>query len=75
MNIPSEQYTCCVNIYLTFCICTASSRVGESIRDWVSRSWISTFCRTEMANVAVLPVPDWALQDYNKSMGLEYTAS
>ena len=47
---------------VTFCICTASSLVGERIRACVSLSWMSTFWRTEMEKVAVFPVPDWALQ-------------
>ena len=41
-------------------IWTASSRVGERMRAWVSREEVSMDCKTPMEKVAVLPVPDCA---------------
>lgn len=40
--------------------CWASSLVGANTSAWVSLRSISNCCRMEIANVAVLPVPDWA---------------
>lgn len=40
--------------------CWASSLVGANTSAWVSLNSISNCCRMEIANVAVLPVPDWA---------------
>ena len=47
----------CCSGYVT---CCASSRVGARIKAWHSFRLMSIFCRIATANVAVLPVPDWA---------------
>lgn len=47
---------------ITFWICCASSRVGDKTRAWVSRSCVSIICSTDIEKVAVLPVPDCALE-------------
>jgi hypothetical protein len=49
------------NASITCCICTANSLVGDNTKTWVSRSCVSINCRIAIENVAVLPVPDWAL--------------
>ena len=51
-----------VEWYPTFCICVANSLVGDKQRAWVSLTCVSRHCRIEMEKVAVLPVPDWALE-------------
>ena len=38
----------------------ASSLVGARTSAWTSLLLVSIWCRMEMVNVAVLPVPDWA---------------
>lgn len=45
---------------MTFCICTANSRVGDKHKTCVSLRDVSRLCNIEMEKVAVLPVPDWA---------------
>lgn len=49
-------------VFLNYTIntCWASSLVGANTSAWVSLNSISNCCRMEIANVAVLPVPDWA---------------
>ena len=51
---------CALSARTTFWICWASSRVGARISACVSFLLVSIFCSTEMAKVAVLPVPDCA---------------
>ena len=46
----------------TFWICPASSLVGERTSACVSRTCVSRHCKIEIENVAVFPVPDWALK-------------
>eukprot|EP00965_Chrysotila_dentata_P186978 6171847-Pleurochrysis_carterae.AAC.2 len=45
---------------LTFCVCSASSRVGESASACVSLCDVSRHCRTPAQKIVVLPVPDCA---------------
>ena len=47
---------------MTFWIWMANSRVGDKTKAWVSLFLVSILCKTPMLNVAVLPVPDWALK-------------
>ncbi|RNA29565.1 hypothetical protein BpHYR1_041898 [Brachionus plicatilis] len=63
LHSPSANTTCW--------ICTASSRVGDSTRACVSLSRVSIICSVEMANVAVLPVPDcdWAMTSRPDTIG------
>ena len=51
------------NASITCWICTASSLVGDNTKTWVSRSWVSISCNMAIENVAVLPVPDCALDE------------
>lgn len=48
--------------------CWANSRVGAKISAWQSLNSGSSCCNIEMANVAVLPVPDcaWAITSWPK---------
>lgn len=49
----------------TFWIWTANSLVGDRISTWVSLTSVSSICNTPIENVAVFPVPDWALNKEN----------
>lgn len=58
MQHASSFFFCFFNY--TINTCCASSLVGANTSAWVSLNSISNCCRMEIANVAVLPVPDWA---------------
>ena len=45
------------------------------MRACVSRTWMSRHCRIEMENVAVLPVPDWALDIHNGMFSTKFVES
>lgn len=46
----------------TWCIWKANSRVGAKTSTWIWQISGRTFCKVPMLNVAVFPVPLWALK-------------